>query len=228
MLYNPLDNSRQTYVITSLENIMNIKACKVKLLRFLYQIKACWYRLRGIEVGKGTFISAFPWFYKVKGARIIIGNGVTLHSKRKYNTLITNAVSISAVEPGAVVELHENCGISGSKIICASRVSIGKNTMIGPDTTIYDCKEHEYSPEGGWSTIPKRFGKPIIIGDNCFIGTRCIILKGVTIGDNCVIAAGTIITKDVPAGHLAYGNPAIYSPLSVKNGGPGRAVHGGE
>lgn len=40
-----------------------------------------------------------------------------------------------------------------------------------------------------------------------------IILKGVTIGDNCVIAAGSVITKDVPAGHLAQGNPATYTPL---------------
>ncbi|MBR1998384.1 MAG: acyltransferase [Akkermansia sp.] len=92
--------------------------------------------------------------------------------------------------------------------------------MIGPDTVIYDCKEHEYNEETGWLSCKKRTGKPIIIGDKCFIGMRCIILKGVTIGDNCVISAGTIITKDVPAGHLASGNPAVYTPLAPHNGGP--------
>lgn len=202
---------------------MNIGKIKVSILRSLYQIKACWYRLKGIKIGKGVFISGFPYFYKKRGAMIKIGDGVTLHSKKKYNTLISLPASISVVESGAIVEMKENSGMSGSKIVCANRVSIGRNTMIGPDTMIYDCKEHEYSPKNGWRSISKRIGSPIIIGDNCFIGARCIILKGVTIGDNCVISAGTVINKDVPAGHIAYGNPAVYSPLSVKNGGPGRA-----
>lgn len=197
-----------------------LRKAKIGILKFLYKIKALIYRFKGIKVGQDTFISGFPWFYKRKGAQIIIGDKVTLHSKRKFNTLITNAVSISAVEPGAVVELKEHCGLSGCKIVCANKVSIGKYTMIGPDTVIYDCKEHEYNEETGWLSCKKRTGKPIIIGDKCFIGMRCIILKGVTIGDNCVISAGTIITKDVPAGHLASGNPAVYTPLAPHNGGP--------
>lgn len=192
---------------------------KVKILRFLYQIKAMWYRLRGIEVGKNTFISGFPWLCRRQGGRIIIGDKVTLHSKRRYNTLITNPISISTVTPEAVVELHENCGMSGCKIVCANKVSIGKYTIIGPDTIIYDVKEHDYEESRGWFSCKKRIGKPIIIGEKCYIGMRCIILKGVTIGDNCVISAGTIITKDVPAGHLASGNPAVYTPLTKRNGG---------
>ncbi|MBQ4153928.1 MAG: acyltransferase [Clostridia bacterium] len=51
------------------------------------------------------------------------------------------------------------------------------------------------------------FGK-VKIGNNCFIGVRSIILKGVTIGDNCVIGAGSVVTKDIPAGSVACGVPA--------------------
>ena len=51
------------------------------------------------------------------------------------------------------------------------------------------------------------FGK-IKIGDNCFIGIRCIIIKGVTIGDNCIIGAGSIVTKNIPSGSVACGVPA--------------------
>jgi len=39
---------------------------------------------------------------------------------------------------------------------------------------------------------------PIVIGDNCWIGTGCIILKGVTIGSGSIVAAGTTVTKSVP------------------------------
>ena len=193
---------------------------KLKIIKILYQIKAIWYRLRGIKVGKNTFISGFPWFCRRNGGAIIVGDRVTLHSKKKYNTLITNKIAISTITPEAVVELHEHCGLSGCTIVCANKVSIGKYTMIGPDTVIYDCKQHEYDEEVGWLSCKKVTGKPIIIGERCFIGMRCIILKGVTIGDNCIISAGTIITKDVPAGHLASGNPAVYTPLAPHNGGP--------
>ncbi|MBR5523196.1 MAG: acyltransferase [Akkermansia sp.] len=136
-----------------------------------------------------------------------------MHSKKKYNTLIRLPISISTVEPGARVELHDHCGLSGCKIVCANHVSVGEYTIIGPDAILYDCKEHEYSPEIGWLGRTQRTGKPIIIGKRCYIGMRSIILKGVTIGDDCVVAAGAVVTKDMPAGHIAIGNPATYSPL---------------
>jgi maltose O-acetyltransferase len=50
--------------------------------------------------------------------------------------------------------------------------------------------------------------KPIHIGKNVWITTRCIILPGVKIGDNSVIAAGSVVTRDIPSNCLAGGNPA--------------------
>lgn len=46
------------------------------------------------------------------------------------------------------------------------------------------------------------------IGSNIFVGTRALILQGVTIGDNCVIGAGSIVTKSIPANSVAVGVPA--------------------
>lgn len=186
---------------------------KYRLFCLFHGLKSVWYRLKGLKIGKGCIISGSPEIRRCTGAEIRLGNNVVLHSKHKYNTLIRLPISISAVEPGARVELHDNCGLSGCKIVCANKVSIGEYTIVGPDTVIYDCKEHEYSPEIGWLGRSARTGKPINIGKRCYIGMRCIILKGVTIGDDCVISAGTIITRDVPSGHLAQGNPAVYTPL---------------
>jgi acetyltransferase-like isoleucine patch superfamily enzyme len=39
---------------------------------------------------------------------------------------------------------------------------------------------------------------PVVIGDNCWIGSNVIILKGVSIGNNSVIGAGTVIAKNIP------------------------------
>lgn len=50
--------------------------------------------------------------------------------------------------------------------------------------------------------------KPIVVGNNVFIGLRTIILPGVTIGSDVVIGAGSIVTNDIPAGSVAVGSPA--------------------
>ena len=186
---------------------------KYRIFILLHALKSLFYRMRGLKVGTRCIISGVPEIRRCKNSEIALGNSVVLHSKHKYNTLIRLPISISTVESGARVELHDHCGLSGCKIVCANSVSIGEYTIVGPDTVIYDCKEHEYSPEMGWLGRKSRTGKPIVIGKRCYIGMRCIILKGVTIGDDCVISAGTIITKDVPAGHIAQGNPAVYTPL---------------
>lgn len=52
-----------------------------------------------------------------------------------------------------------------------------------------------------------RYGA-IVIGDNCFVGVRSIIMPGVTIGDNCIVAAGSVVTKSIPEGTIVGGNPA--------------------
>ena len=39
------------------------------------------------------------------------------------------------------------------------------------------------------------------------IGTRCIILKGVTIGARSIIGSGSIVTKSIPSDCIAAGNP---------------------
>jgi maltose O-acetyltransferase len=49
--------------------------------------------------------------------------------------------------------------------------------------------------------------RPVIIGKNVWITSRCVILGGVTIGDNSIIGAGSVVTKDIPANCFAAGNP---------------------
>lgn len=51
------------------------------------------------------------------------------------------------------------------------------------------------------------YAKPIIVGNNVWIGGNVTVLPGVVIGDNCVIGAGSVVTKDIPDNSLAVGNP---------------------
>lgn len=50
--------------------------------------------------------------------------------------------------------------------------------------------------------------KPIVVGNNVYIGNNVIILPGVTIGNNVVIGAGAVVSKDIPDNSVAVGVPA--------------------
>ena len=50
--------------------------------------------------------------------------------------------------------------------------------------------------------------KPVIIGDDIWIGANAVVLPGVSIGNHSVVAAGAVVTKDVPPHTLVAGVPA--------------------
>lgn len=57
---------------------------------------------------------------------------------------------------------------------------------------------------------------PIVIEDDVLIGTRCIILKGVTIGARSVIGSGSVVTKSIPPDCIAVGNPCRVIKIANK------------
>jgi maltose O-acetyltransferase len=53
----------------------------------------------------------------------------------------------------------------------------------------------------------REFGRPILIGDDAWLGGGAIVCPGVTIGRGSVIGAGSVVTRDIPPGVVAVGNP---------------------
>ncbi|TDL73827.1 acyltransferase [Rhodococcus qingshengii] len=88
-------------------------------------------------------------------------------------------------------------------VMFPEKISVGRNTVIGYNTTIL---AHEYLIK------EYRLG-PVDIGSEVMIGANSTILPGVRIGDGAIVSAGTIVHKDVPAGAFVGGNPMriIYS-----------------
>lgn len=106
-----------------------------------------------------------------------------------------------------------------SKIGSVLSVKIGNYAAIADWVVIMDNNNHPINPYDRliWSKSPMipeynkwrhSDAKPIVIGDNVWIGSRARINKGVTIGDNSIIAANSIVTKDVPPNSIVAGNPA--------------------
>ncbi|HKL10089.1 MAG TPA: acyltransferase [Clostridia bacterium] len=108
---------------------------------------------------------------------------------------------------GKGISIGDYSGIGvGAKL--SGKITIGSHVMMGPEVMIYTAN-HNYGRddipmiEQGDSEM-----KPVVIGDDVWIGARAIILPGVELGKGCIIAAGSVVTKDVPQYSIAGGNPA--------------------
>lgn len=95
-------------------------------------------------------------------------------------------------------------------------ITIGDDVQIGSNVQLL-TPTHPVDPElrrAKWEAA-----KPIIIGDNVWLGSGAIVLAGVMIGENTVVGAGAVVTRDLPANVVAVGNPARV----IRTIGPGRA-----
>lgn len=94
-------------------------------------------------------------------------------------------------------------------IMFPEKITVGKNSIIGYNTTIL---AHEYLIK------EYRIGE-VKIGDEVMIGANTTILPGISIGDQAVVSAGTLIHKDVPAGAFVGGNPMriIYTKEEMED-----------
>lgn len=93
----------------------------------------------------------------------------------------------------------------GCVILDQGRVTFGSHVMLGPSVHIYTVEHH---PDPQLRNAGMERAKPVVIGDDVWIGGSAIVLGGVTIGKGAIIAAGSVVTRDVPAGARVMGNPA--------------------
>ena len=85
---------------------------------------------------------------------------------------------------------------NGCSVAAMDRVEIGNDCLFGENVKIYD-HNHRFNMKD----IPvKKQGytsNRIIIGNNNWIGSNVVILKGVKIGENCVVGAGCVVDTDI-------------------------------
>lgn len=109
---------------------------------------------------------------------------------------------------GANTFINTNC-----MFLDNNTITIGENGLIAPYVQIYTAmhpvkaSERICKTDGNSSYITST--KPVIIGNNVWVGGNTVIFPGVTIGDNVTIGAGSVVTKDIPSDVFAFGNPCI-------------------
>lgn len=115
------------------------------------------------------------------------------------------------IEQGATfsakVSLGDYSGI-GINARINGTCSIGRHVMMGTDVVII-TRNHAFDR----TDIPMmeqgfEQERPVVIGDDVWIGDRVIILPGVTVGNGSILAAGAVVTRDVPPYSIVAGVPA--------------------
>lgn len=94
-----------------------------------------------------------------------------------------------------------NCQVHGP-------LHIGNNVMMGPDVIILVSRHKTDAVDIPMSEQGFDAPRQVSIHDDVWIGTRVIILPGVTIGKGAIIGAGAVVSKDVPDYAIVGGIPA--------------------
>ena len=152
------------------------------------------------------------------GKSLTIGDNVEINALSKQGVTIGDNVSIlknTIIECTGVIRnlgeglvIGNNVGIAqGAFIQVRGRVVIGNDVIFGPNVSIFS-ETHNFDDPDIPVKLQGETRKGVTIEDGAWIGTRAIILDGVTVGRNSVVAAGAIVTRDVPPGAIVGGIPA--------------------
>ncbi len=167
------------------------------------------FSLHNIQWGLDWKIYGVPIIQKHRQSIMRFGPGFSLRSSTGTNPLGANhPVILCTWQPGAVLEIGANFGMTGGSLCAANRIIIGNDVNIGANSTVIDTDFHPLDPEQRKQTPQVAETAPITIEDDVFIGMNCLILKGVTIGKCSIVGAGSVVTKDIPPRVVMAGNPA--------------------
>ncbi|MEL7485909.1 MAG: acyltransferase [Pseudomonadota bacterium] len=146
-----------------------------------------------------------------KGMPLVTGPlDINVGKRCRFSTAITiSGRAASRSTPQLVV--GDNVGVGWQTTIAVGRrVVLGDNVRIAGRAFLAGYPGHPLDAADRAAGMPcteDQIGD-IILNNDVWLGTGCIISSGVEIGEGAVIAAGSIVTRDIPPFTLAAGAPA--------------------
>ena len=114
-----------------------------------------------------------------RGSKVTLGRNVRIRSGARLR-----------VRRGAELKIADRVYINhGCFIVAHESITIGKNTTLSPRVMIYD---HDHDVGRPIRSRTYRTS-PITIGEDCWIGTQSVILRGTALGDRDVVGAGSVL-----------------------------------
>ena len=226
-----MDKSRSIFVFVSSQNHFNkfLQKAKEKTLLQLISLATLKvfdyftllrYRIQypNLKLGSGVTIRGK---FSIKGkGQVEIGNNcffisfdnnsntIYVEDSSARLTIADNCFFKSTtflIEGKGQVEVGEHCYFNGTTIQSVDFVEFKRHCLVSDawlvDTDFHSIQINRRDPNVHAKT------KPICVGENAWIGSQSMILKGVTIGKNSVIGAGTVVRQSVPENVVVIGNP---------------------
>lgn len=109
--------------------------------------------------------------------------------------------------------------VNKGAIVMPSYINIGayvdSGTMVDTWATVGSCAQigknvHLSGGVGIGGVLEPVQAAPVIIEDNCFIGSRCIVVEGVRIEEEAVLGANTVITSSTKIIDVSSSEPIEY------------------
>jgi serine acetyltransferase len=178
------------------------------LIHLTMQLPAkAWLKFVGVRSGPGLFLEGM----------VYAGEGQNVHLGRHVR--LGKGVLLGAFRTGKLT-VGDHTYIGRYTIILAyQKFTIGDDCLISPFCHLTDIN-HGFAP-GELIRKQPYVSKPVVIGNDVFIGAGCSILPGVTIGDGAVIGARSVVSRDIPPNAVAVGVPARVIRMRGESKGTG-------
>ena len=167
--------------------------------------------LRGVKHGKRLRFQGKTIIRTRHVGEIVLGEGVVFNAQGSTNLVGLTGPTILDTLGGGQIKVGDNSGFSSVVLSSCSSITIGSHVKVGGNVRIFDHDFHSLEANYRCTAEDRNHvrSKPVTIGDDCFIGTNAIILKGTHLGPRTIVAAGSVVFGlDVPADSMLKGNPA--------------------
>lgn len=149
------------------------------------------------------------------GRDVIIDDNCMLDAKGELNEGITIGDGVFIGRNSIVyckdgdIEIQRQANISFNCVVFSSRrLVIGPGTLLAAYCYVMSGGSYELGSDIPFA-LQDGFAKgPTVIGAGCWLGTKAVVVDGVSIGDETVVGAGAVVTRDLPARAVAVGIPA--------------------
>lgn len=197
------------------DHLRNLPLYAVKIKRRAARIPKGWWgravmRMSGVCFGRHARISSAPIIFRHAEATITIGDYFSLANSLLENPAgASHPTVLAAVRKDARLVIGNHVGISGAILFAFREITVGDYVKIGAGVKIYDNDFHPLQKLARRTNSAEHIRvAPVRIGNDVWVGTDALILKGVSIGEGSIIAAGSVVTRDVAPHTIVGGAPA--------------------
>lgn len=169
-----------------------------------------WVIMNQVKTRPRWYVRLLAPLYQHRGKHAVIYRSARMDTPpyRKFwlgdYSVIESFCCINNAVGDVIIGDHTRVGLHNTII---GPVTIGSHVNLAQGITV-TALNHNFEESSKRIDEQGVTTKPVIIGNDIWIGANAVLLPGVTIGDHSVVAAGAVVTKDVPPHSLVAGVPA--------------------